>query len=346
MTAQLAGNGLLSILRTACMTMGLEAADAEPLPSTAYASYRLRGGGVIRIDRMGGLAAACRDVETARWLAASGIAAPQVASGIPQPIEVGGHPVTYWRPLPPHTPATPADRAVILRDLHDLTPPASLPRLAPFADLTAHIGASRTLTARDRLWVLDHLAELRDRWAAVYPDRRGAAAPEAQPREPAATVPPEQSEATAQDRVPQESGGRVAHPGRATEFPLGRPWCTVHAAAWNTAIATTADGPLLLGVPNIALGPPEWDLAPAAIECFSVGWLPGGAYRHFCDEYRADVTSWPGFYLLRDILEFRLLIHATRTATADPAMADQAQHRLACLRGDIGPRRWPGWESL
>jgi len=304
MTAQLAGNGILSILRTACLSPGLEASGAELIPSGSHNAYRLPGGLVIRIDRLGELSAAQREVETARWLAASGMAAPQVVTGIPQPIEVGGHPITYWRELPPHGPATPADRAIALRDLHDLTPPPSMGRLDPLAGITEELGSTPILTAEDRVWILDHLAELRGRWAAVFPmDRKHA-------------------------------------------LLNSQPWCAVHGQAWRTSVGATADGPLLLDVAHVAIGPPDWDLVPAAIECFSLGWLTGGEYRGFCDEYRTDVVRRPGFYLLRDIREFRMTTRAIRAAATDPALTPQARHRLACLRGDVGPRRWPGWEPI
>ncbi|MGF6889292.1 hypothetical protein ABIA39_004456 [Nocardia sp. GAS34] len=54
----------------------------------------------------------------------------------------------------------------------------------------------------------------------------------------------------------------------------------------------------------------------------------------------------PTFYLLRDILEFRLLVRAARAATGDLSLVDQARLRFSCLRGDSGFRRWPGWEPI
>lgn len=62
--------------------------------------------------------------------------------------------------------------------------------------------------------------------------------------------------------------------------------------------------------------------------------------------YGHDVTEWAGFELLRDIREFRMTTMTVQAASANPAWREQALHRLACIRGEPGPRPWSGWRAL
>jgi hypothetical protein len=68
-------------------------------------------------------------------------------------------------------------------------------------------------------------------------------------------------------------------------------------------------------------------------------------YRAFVDAYGGyDVTTWPGYRTLADILELRWVCFALAKASTNPVAADQARHRIACLRGEI-PRPWR-WTAL
>ncbi|WP_219505256.1 hypothetical protein [Nonomuraea ceibae] len=60
----------------------------------------------------------------------------------------------------------------------------------------------------------------------------------------------------------------------------------------------------------------------------------------FVREYGHDVTAWAGFETLRDIREFRMTCMAAQVAGENPARHDEIVLRLACLRGDRGPRPW------
>ncbi|WP_051031263.1 phosphotransferase family protein [Nocardia veterana] len=130
-------------------------------------------------------------------------------------------------------------------------------------------------------------------------------------------------------------------------LPPGRPWCVIHGEAWDGEFAATVDDRvILLNAENLAIGPPEWDLVPTAVEYLSFGWITAAEYARFCDVYRQDVLRWGGFYLMRDILELRMTMAAARAAAENPAHRDQARLRLRCIRGDEGPRQWPGWVPL
>ncbi|WP_227997129.1 phosphotransferase family protein [Nocardia australiensis] len=166
MTAELAGDETLSVLREACSHVGIDAAGAELLRLSENAIYKLPGSVVVRISRPGQQVAARREVDVARWLEASGVQAVQVTPGVEQPVEVDGRSVTFWRELPPHYNGTPVQVAAALRQLHRLATPTdvNLGEVAPFVRLNERIDAAHTLTADDRRWMYDHLAELRQQW--------------------------------------------------------------------------------------------------------------------------------------------------------------------------------------
>ncbi|MEV5839692.1 aminoglycoside phosphotransferase family protein [Nocardia sp. NPDC052112] len=135
--------------------------------------------------------------------------------------------------------------------------------------------------------------------------------------------------------------------GRWAALPTGRPWCVIHGAAWSgNVVVTEDDNVVLLDTGLLSVGPPEWDLVHAAIECASFGWITDAQYAEYCRAYGSDVMRWGGFYLLRDIREFRMATMAAQAAAANPAYQQQADLRLACVRGDIGPRVWDGWTAL
>ncbi|PSK28830.1 hypothetical protein C6575_24235 [Nocardia seriolae] len=93
----------------------------------------------------------------------------------------------------------------------------------------------------------------------------------------------------------------------------------------------------------VTVGPPEWDLVPMAMAYWSFGWLDTAQYAAFCRTYGQDVARCGRYYLLRDIQEFAMTIAAFRLASDDRRLREQAACRLASIRGDIGPRPWPGW---
>lgn len=129
--------------------------------------------------------------------------------------------------------------------------------------------------------------------------------------------------------------------------PAGLSECVVHGDAWVGNIVSTSDGRVaLLDLERFAIGPPEWDLVHIADEHFSFGWLSAEHYAGFCQVYGHDVSRWQGYTTLRDIREFRQTLFAAQVAAANPAVHDQATHRLACIRDQLGPRPWSGWRAV
>lgn len=298
MTAEVAGNGSPSVLLDACSRVGIEARGAQRVRLGAGFGYRLPSGVLVRIGRLSRDGEVRREIEVSRWLAAAGLAAVRVVPGLPQPIDVHGHAVTFWLDPPPHRTGDFTDLAVALSRLHSAPLPTmfSLAQVQPFRGLAHDIDAAVSFGAEDRRWLHEHLAELRGRWA---------------------------------------------------DLAEGRQWCVVHGEAWECEFAVTSDHrSLLLDPQHLMIGPPEWDLVPTAVEYYSLGWIDGGSYDRFCHAYGLDVTRWGGYFLLRDIRELRMTLAAARIVAGADEWREQAHQRLACIRGDDGPRRWLGWERL
>lgn len=134
---------------------------------------------------------------------------------------------------------------------------------------------------------------------------------------------------------------------RYAQLPAGLPHCVVHGDAWVGNVVATQDGTVLvLDLERCSVGPPEWDLVSTAIKHTSFGWVSAERYAEFVRTYGHDVTTWDGFATLRDIRELRMTCMAAQAAGEDPQRHEQAAHRVACLRGERGPRPWAGWEAL
>lgn len=280
----------VSILTQACAAAGLDPADAEPVRLAENAIWRLPNAVIVRIAREGQWASAVREVTVARWLADNHISAARPLSGVEQPVEASGRPVTFWEELPAHTPGSVLDVARILKQLHKLPAPTfPIGRLDPFVRVAQRIDAATTLPPGDRTWLYGRLADLELAWADISP---------------------------------------------------GLPDCMVHGDAWVGNIVRTQTGAHLLDFERCSVGPPEWDLVSTAVKLTSTGAVTSEEYAHFCAEYGTDVTAWSGYSTLAAIRELRMTSYAAQHAAAHPEWRHQAQHRVDCLRGRVGPRPW------
>lgn len=128
-------------------------------------------------------------------------------------------------------------------------------------------------------------------------------------------------------------------------LPPGLPHAVVHGDAWRGNIAVTPAGPVLLDLERVTVGPPEWDLTSIGVSHTTFGSLPAGEWNAFSGAYGHDVLAWPGYPILSGIRELRQTTFAWQAAEHGPEALAQAELRLACLRGERGPRPW-GWSSL
>ncbi|MBP0450004.1 aminoglycoside phosphotransferase family protein [Kitasatospora sp. RG8] len=129
-------------------------------------------------------------------------------------------------------------------------------------------------------------------------------------------------------------------------LPPGLPASVIHGDAWGGNAAVTPTTTYLLDFERTSLGPPEWDLTATAVGYGTFGTVSDGEYTAFCEAYGADVMTWAGYPVLRDIRELRVTCFALQHAAADPVRhRSEAHYRLACLQGDSGPRPW-GWRAV
>lgn len=129
-------------------------------------------------------------------------------------------------------------------------------------------------------------------------------------------------------------------------LPPGAPQCVIHGDAWaGNVVEADGLGVTLLDLERCSVGPPEWDLASTAVRYTSFGTMDAAEYYEYCTAYGRDVTTWPGYELLRDIRELRVTCFAIQRAHDDPQLAGEALLRVDCISGKNGPRPW-GWTPV
>ncbi|PZG16541.1 aminoglycoside phosphotransferase [Micromonospora craterilacus] len=125
-------------------------------------------------------------------------------------------------------------------------------------------------------------------------------------------------------------------------LPTGLPHAAVHGDAWGGNIVTVGPDqpPIVLDLERFAYGPPEWDLTSIAVDHLTFDAMPRDAWSRFCTRYGYEVTEWAGYEVLRDARELRKVTFAAQMAAQRPHLEAQARYRLACIRGEHGPRPW------
>ncbi|WP_344881181.1 aminoglycoside phosphotransferase family protein [Allokutzneria multivorans] len=129
---------------------------------------------------------------------------------------------------------------------------------------------------------------------------------------------------------------RVEH----ADLPSGLPLSVVHGDAWQGNVAVSNGSPVLLDLEDIGLGRPEWDLVSLAVDHTDFDRISSSDYRDFVNSYGGyDVTAWRGYRTLATIRELRWAGFTLDKAATSQEAAREAQHRTACLRGEVS-RPW------
>ncbi|MGQ4599364.1 phosphotransferase [Nocardia sp. R6R-6] len=120
----------------------------------------------------------------------------------------------------------------------------------------------------------------------------------------------------------------------------------IHGDAWQGNLVVPPSGvPTVLDLDKLSVGRPEWDLVQLAVDYSDFARIPEAGYLSFVNAYGGqDITGWPDFRLFADIQELRWVAFAIGQAGASEAAAQQAKHRIACVRGQA-PQPWV-WEAL
>jgi aminoglycoside phosphotransferase (APT) family kinase protein len=152
-----------AVLAGACVAAGLDPAGAELLRLGENAIYRLTDAPVVvRIARAGHGEDAAKEVAVAGWLSESGVPAARLWP-VEQPLDVDGHPVTFWHFIPGRRGGPGDIRALgrLLRRVHELPPPTNftLPPQDPLQRVRPRIEAAEIAEA-DRSFLLALLDDL------------------------------------------------------------------------------------------------------------------------------------------------------------------------------------------
>ncbi|MBF6332499.1 aminoglycoside phosphotransferase family protein [Nocardia transvalensis] len=286
-----------AVLVKAAGVAGIDLDGREIIREGSHAIFRLAGDIVARVGKPGSRKDAEREVRISQWLNSSGIPTVEAVWSLPQPVVIDDRPVTWWRLIPDHRPATATELGSTLRALHALAPPTE-PKLNgydPFGDLRERLADSDVAGEADRAWLLARYDDLRHQY---------------------------------------------------DELPNSLALCVVHGDAWQGNLVVPPSGvPTLLDLDKVSLGRPDWDLIQLAVDYADFNRISEPDYRSFVEAYGGyDVTTQPSFRVLADIQELRWVGFALGRAGASETAAQQAKHRIACLRGQI-PRPWR-WEAL
>jgi hypothetical protein len=101
-------------------------------------------------------------------------------------------------------------------------------------------------------------------------------------------------------------------------------------------VVSHAGTPVLLGLEHIAVGCPDWDLVPLAVDLKDFARIREVGYQSFVRAYGGyDVLDSPHFRILADIHELRWACRFIGDAATSITARETVHYRIACLRGDV-----------
>ncbi|QNE18278.1 phosphotransferase [Kribbella qitaiheensis] len=301
-------NRLDKALRETARSAGIDPAGAELLRFTMNAVYKLPDPKIVlRMAPIEKVDVVRRVAIVAARLAELRLPTARLAPEFPHAIETASWAATAWTylPQPPGRRLEQVELARPLRALHSLrTLGCALPEWDPIGRAESRLEAAAS--AQD-----EELHQLQV-WSA---DQVGIAF----------------NELVDQLRV---RGRELRAAATAAEWQL--PISVIHGDAHAGNLLADVDGSALLGdLDSISIGPPEWDLVPAAHGVARFG-DPAVQYDQFAAEYGFDLLSSPNWPLLRGIREFQLVTSVIAGLSGRPDVASQLAHRLRSLiRDDI-----------
>jgi aminoglycoside phosphotransferase (APT) family kinase protein len=118
-------------------------------------------------------------------------------------------------------------------------------------------------------------------------------------------------------------------------LPIG----PVHGDAYLGNLIPGPDGPVLCDFDSTCVGPREWDLTPMAVGRLRLGHPPE-QYHRFAERYGFDVTSWPGFGVLRQVRELKMVAGALPVLGGNPLVKAEFARRIQSLRDGVDGGGW------
>jgi Phosphotransferase enzyme family len=113
----------------------------------------------------------------------------------------------------------------------------------------------------------------------------------------------------------------------------------IHGDAFLGNLIPSPDEPVICDFDSTADGPREWDLTPVAVGRLRFDY-PGDAYGELAAGYGFDVLNWPGFPVLRQIRELKLVTSVIPILHSNPALREQWAFRLRTFRERDGAAKW------
>lgn len=119
------------------------------------------------------------------------------------------------------------------------------------------------------------------------------------------------------------------------ELPHG----PIHGDAHLGNLIPGPDGPVLCDFDSTCTGPREWDLLTLAVGRLRFGYPPQD-YRGLVAGYGFDVMRWPGFEVLRQARELKLVTVALPLLRSNPQVRAQFAVRMQTFRDGRQAIRW------
>jgi len=114
------------------------------------------------------------------------------------------------------------------------------------------------------------------------------------------------------------------------EFPL--PEAVNHGDAHVQNLMITDGRAELIDFEGFCWGHPEWDLAMTATEYVTAGFWTTEQYGQFVDAYGFDVSTWPGFDVLRRAREISMTTWLMQNVHEDPEIRAEFDKRMTTIR--------------
>ncbi len=115
--------------------------------------------------------------------------------------------------------------------------------------------------------------------------------------------------------------------------------CVVQGDPQHRNALRDGDRTVLCDWDTIAWGAPDWDLVTIEVHCRRFGYAPAH-YDDFAATYGFDIRSAPGYHVLRDIRELRMITTNARKARQTPGTINEVRKRIAGLRHGDTELRW------
>lgn len=113
----------------------------------------------------------------------------------------------------------------------------------------------------------------------------------------------------------------------------------IHGDAHLGNLIPGPDGPVLCDFDSTCTGPREWDLMTLAVGRLRFGYPPQD-YRGLADGYGFDVMRWPGFPVLQQARELKLVTVALPLLRTNPEVRAQFAVRMQTFRDGRQSARW------